>query len=175
MITFTPPPAITWEISRKGTASPKSVTIGGFVTNRHRTFAPRYLQTDPEAAAWDFFYQLNEMFHDSSYFDEECLIPSDRALGRMFELLSEAPFLPRGVVYPDGDGGLRLEWVQGNKQLSLAIHLSDPLRDYLYHQEGVGEIARYAVVPLTDDLSAFTNWLPWLLLPSADDATVPAS
>ncbi|WP_395091088.1 hypothetical protein [Armatimonas sp.] len=169
MTTQSPIPAIVWsQFTPAKTAEPKQVTGVGLPRRMYQTFAPRYQSA---SAKQDLIQQLLILLHDENNFDEECLSPTERAKERIISLLEVQNILPQGTLYPDGDGGLRVEWVCGQKQLSLAIHASDPIRDYLYHQEGTGQNAEYDVVPLTSN-AVFTQWLPWLLSPSADDTFI---
>ena len=67
-----------------------------------------------------------------------------RALQVLFRLLAsvaQETALPSGILYPDGNGGLRLEWrslqnTADENYLLLAVHASDTSRDYLYYQTG---------------------------------------
>lgn len=160
------PPAIVLDQKPRGTAEPKSVQGVGLPQRQQHTSAPRYQQADPKIAFWNFIVQIGNQLRDKTNFDDECLEPTERAYERTFDLLQATPILPSGTIYPDGDGGLRVEWAQGSKQLRLAIHHTDPVRDYLYHQEGIGNTAQYDIVPLTDS-SMLSTWLFWLLHPSA--------
>lgn len=112
----------------------------------------------------DLICDFAEMMTDSDW-NEECLKPTLRAQSELFALTDDAfrllPMslaLSRPMLYPDGDGGLRLEWESGDRQIRLAIHRENGTHDYLYHQEG----SQYALeTPLTPTLLA--GWLRWLL------------
>jgi hypothetical protein len=84
---------------------------------------------------------LFETISDENSFDDDCLVPTGRAVTATIDLLYRASRtmyspLPAGVLYPDGDGGLRVDWESGDRQVRLVVHPSDPAQDYVYHQEG---------------------------------------
>lgn len=113
-------------------------------------------------AFWALVQQLVEVMADKDNFDEECLPPTERAINAALAFLGDAAMdlrtpLPEGALYPDGDGGLRIEWGQADRQVRLVIHHDSPSQDYIYHQER----ADYA---LEVNVSAhqLAGWLRWL-------------
>ncbi len=48
--------------------------------------------------------------------------------------------LAQGTLYPDGEGGLRIEWRSDDGEAAryvlLTVHPSDERKDYIYHQQG---------------------------------------
>jgi hypothetical protein len=116
-----------------------------------------------EAALLAFVLQLRDLLSDETNFDSECLAPTERSIEATLSLLANAALelyapLPEGVLYPDGDGGLRVDWKQDNRQLRLVIHRASPSQDYIYHQEGT----EYG---LETNVSArqVAGWARWLM------------
>ena len=91
-----------------------------------------------------FVRQADAFLSDETNWDDDCLRPTPRALQTLFHLLINAAqetALPSGILYPDENGGLRLEWrslqnTADEKYLLLAVHASDKSRDCLYYQTG---------------------------------------
>ena len=82
------------------------------------------------------------------------------ALGLLWKAkqIVHSSMLPRnGTLYGDGEGGLRLEWVNGVRHLRLVIHWNSSVRDYLYHQEGNDYDVETDLSPAN-----LGGWLRWL-------------
>ena len=70
----------------------------------------------------------------------------------------EVGVLMPGNAYPDGEGGLQLEWKQNERQVRVLFDRADGREDYLYWQDGND---RHAVeAPLTHE--RLWRWLHWL-------------
>lgn len=88
--------------------------------------------------------------------------PTESSVARMRGFLENANSLPTtafpaGMIYADGDGGLRLEWIRPDRELRLVISASPQGRSYLYHEQGDDYGADYA-----PNGSEFRRWLNWL-------------
>lgn len=125
------------------------------------TAAPRDMEARA-AAFWALVQQLVDVMRDEDNFDEECLLPTERAIHAALVFLGDAAVelrtpLPEGALYPDGDGGLRIEWEQDERQIRLVIHRDSSSQDYIYHQER----ADYA---LEANVTAhqLAGWIRWL-------------
>lgn len=104
---------------------------------------------------------LNELRKDD--YDEDFLAPTEYAYKRarnfMLAALETLEYaLPIPFYVPDGEGGIRIEWVNGTRELGLICAASKSRESYLYHEDeavyGVDE-------PLTDAI--FINRLRWLI------------
>ncbi len=108
--------------------------------------------------------QADAFLYDETNWDETSLCPTPRAVQTLFGLLADtaqANMLPPGKLYPDGEGGLRLEWrsftaTNEETYLLLAIHASESSKDYIYHQRGSvkGKLEETAADQLTRLLRA---------------------
>lgn len=106
-------------------------------------------------ATTDLLLQLADAMQNPS----DGVALSLRAADRVFRLLSDTlPHLPRnGDLYPDGDGGLRVEWEHKTRQIRLIIHASEEREDYLYWQEGRSRSLETPVTP-----ALLIEWQEWL-------------
>lgn len=137
------PAPVRLSAARPGTALPRSEE------ERHTAFGA-------------FVEQLLELLLDVSNFDDEFLPPTQRAIEATLDTLYRAAGycyfpLPAGHLYPDGDGGLRLDWQMGERQLRLVVHASDSSQDYLYHQKGTDYGVETGVTPYL-----LAGWICWL-------------
>ena len=95
-------------------------------------------------------------------YDDETLKPTDYAFARVRSLLSEADtFLqsafPLGTVFPDGDGGIRVEWVRPSREIKLIVRSAEDKRSYIFHKQGVEYGGDYDVT--SETLGCWLNWL----------------
>jgi hypothetical protein len=105
--------------------------------------------------------QFLEAVQDARDYDEAS--PTARTRCVAFRLLWKAsrslliPLPDNGNLYGDGSGGIRIEWRNGERQLRLVIHGSDPRYDYLYHQDGDEYDVETDLSPVN-----ISGWLRWL-------------
>jgi hypothetical protein len=64
---------------------------------------------------------------------------------------------PYGSVAPDGDGGIRIEWMEGNKHVRLLVSANADTRPELYYEDR----DEYDITPVTeaDELAIWLDWL----------------
>ena len=104
---------------------------------------------------------LDELRKDD--YDEDFLAPTEHAHTRArnfmlaaFESLEHA--LPTPFYVPDGEGGIRMEWINGTRELGLICPASESREPYLYHEDG----DEYGIdEQLTD--SVLNERLSWLI------------
>ncbi len=104
---------------------------------------------------------LNELRKDD--YDEDFLAPTEHAytsarnfMLAAFESLEYA--LPIPFYVPDGEGGIRVEWVNGTRELGLICAASESRESYLYHEDGdVYDVDE----PVTDTI--LISRLRWLI------------
>ena len=65
--------------------------------------------------------------------------------------------LKAAVVTPDGDGGVRMSWRSGDRQVRVAIAAEGLEGGYLYWQEGTEYGGERRVTP-----ELLARWLSWL-------------
>lgn len=128
---------------------------------RQVTAAPRILEAR-QAAFLALAQQLSDLLTGETNFDEEYLPPTERAINAFLDLLGNAAIelytpLPEGLLYPDGDGGLRVDWRQDNRQVRLVIHHASTSQDYVYHQERADYDLETSVTA-----RRLAGWLRWL-------------
>ena len=98
----------------------------------------------------------------SQDYNDEFIRPTRHALTRTWNILRDAsvfttgPF-PVGTIFPDGDGGLRIEWIRPSRELRLAVSAQPDGKAYIYHELGDRYDVDYRVTP---NILAF--WLNWL-------------
>lgn len=104
---------------------------------------------------------LAQMLQESS--DSEDILPLKQNIAEAtWKLLTEAHhFLresfPLGTIYPDGDGGLRIDWTRQGRELRLVHRPSQERERYIYREFGDEYAIDYSVSPNT-----LANWLKWL-------------
>ncbi len=148
-----------------------------WITNLRRASPVRWLQTEPgqnqsnsikETPETPGTMRLRERalmrllspLDGTAYFPEGDEVgPTSRALKLAERLLSafcaELPLpLPEGVAYSDGEGGLRVDFAHGNRQVRLVLSGKGSEYDYLYHQDE----NEHGVTPLTNR-EQFIGWL----------------
>lgn len=104
---------------------------------------------------------LAELRNES--YDEDFIAPSAYAYecARDFMFAAFNSFgckLPVPFYVPDGEGGIRIEWEQGARELRLICPASDSQSPYLYHEEG----SDYEVDEQVTD-SVLRERLRWLI------------
>ena len=100
--------------------------------------------------------------NDTEMYDADCIKPTSYAFARMRELLTQSAKctqsdFPLGTVYPDGSGGLRVDWVRSEKELRLIVPSAEGGRQYIWYLHGMEHA-------LIEDVSAqlLGHWLDWL-------------
>lgn len=100
---------------------------------------------------------------ETELYDEDCIKPTSYAFAHMRNLLTQACMyvcigFPLGTAYPDGDGGLRVDWVHSEKELRLIVPSEESGRQYIWHMNGMDH-------SLTEDVTAknLGYWLDWLI------------
>jgi hypothetical protein len=101
---------------------------------------------------------LGSLLQEQSY-NDDYLKPRNEVVGSAWQLLDKAGKqlegkFPLGTIYPDGNGGLRVEWIRQGAEVRLAIPSSTDERPYIYYQFGDTYDADYNVSP--------TNLAHWL-------------
>lgn len=114
---------------------------GAFWSGAQQGTTASQLQSRPYEALMPYLVQLATVLSDETNFDEECSPPTPGAINRAFEYLivtasSLYDYLPEGSLYPDGEGGIRVEWRYADRYVLLAVHPLDGRQDYIYHQQG---------------------------------------
>src|SRR5262249_17383727 len=92
-----------------------------------------------DAGLQELLSDLGELFRDSEDYNEDFLKPTESALTIAWKLLTEAGKhvdgrFPAGTVYPDGNGGLRIEWIRPSRELRLVVRPDAGDRHYIYHE-----------------------------------------
>jgi hypothetical protein len=107
---------------------------------------------------------LSDLEESENYteYDSNYQQPSRHAVMRTRRLLQDSAYnighdIPLGTLLPDGNGGIRIEWIRHTRELSLMVPNAPGGREYLYHEEGSIYKAEYDV---TSRLLA--QWLEWL-------------
>jgi hypothetical protein len=117
-------------------------------------------QIDSQMAFDNILWHMLEILNDERSAKLQGRLVTDRASVAVFSLLisiNEIYGLVDGDIYPDGDGGLRLEFEHDVRQVRLSLHADDPREDYLYWEDGM----KYAIeTPLCGAM--VTGWLRWL-------------
>lgn len=105
---------------------------------------------------------LQSLENDTEMYDEDCIKPTSYAFARMRELLTRSlgfilSTFPLGTVYPDGSGGMRIDWVHSEKELRLIVPSTESGRQYIWYLCGMEHA-------LVEEVSAQTlgHWLNWL-------------
>jgi hypothetical protein len=138
----------------------------GFQLDESRSAAPpQYAQVDwavmENAGLKVLLTDLAALLQGQDYSDE-FIRPTQHAVATTWTLLSESSsavsgLFPVGTVYPDGDGGLRIEWIRPKREMRLAVSAQRPGKTYIYHESGDQYDIDYKV---TGNKLAF--WLNWL-------------
>jgi hypothetical protein len=107
------------------------------------------------------FTDLGSFLQDDIYSDDY-IKPSQYAVGIAWQLLDKAAKqlsdgFPEGTIYPDGDGGLRVEWIRPDKEVRLKISNSKSGRSYIYYELWGKYAADYSVTA-----TSLASWLKQL-------------
>lgn len=112
---------------------------------------------------------LNEMLADlrvcesvNGVYDADNLMPSPYAFSITRELLQGAALYvcssyPLGSVYPAGDGGIRVEWIQPKREVKLIVRSDITERHFIFHKESENYGGDYDVI--SERLGYWLNWL----------------
>ncbi len=110
---------------------------------------------------------LSDLFaviSDADEFDEYFLRPTSYASISMWSMLCGASDyikggFPLGAVYPDGYGGLRIEWKNTDRIVRFIVPPSPDESSYLYHYSETGEDTVFSVTKasLGEKLNWFAN------------------
>jgi len=65
--------------------------------------------------------------------------------------------IPDGALCTDGNGGFRVEWSRGGRDVRLNLRGSPQGRHYIYHDEGDEYACDWCVRP-----DRLAHWLRWL-------------
>jgi hypothetical protein len=111
---------------------------------------------------------LENMLSESDAYDEDFIRPNETAFRRAHDfLMGSADLLsvacPLGSVFPDGDGGIRVEWRARQRHVRLIVPASADKAHYVYYQDGEYYDGEDDVAP-----SRLAYYLTWLI-----DETVP--
>lgn len=84
---------------------------------------------------------VREAMAEDYLWDADCIKPTHRAVEAFDLLLTEAQAsrpLPCGIAYPNGEGGIRVEWRTADQSgyVLLSVHREKPEQDYIYRQQG---------------------------------------
>lgn len=108
----------------------------------------------------EMLQDLKQLLGDNDY-NEDYLKPTNYAVESVeslftsIKLLLKKPF-PRGTIYPDGDGGLRVEWMRDGIELRLIISATEKGKQYIYYELENVYAVEYNVTP-----NNLSNWLEW--------------
>jgi len=105
---------------------------------------------------------MGGLLQQDSNYNDDFMKPTEYAFTTTWNLLDQASSIveglfPLGTVYPDGDGGLRVEWIRPQRELRLIIPSCEEERHYIYHESGAEYAADYNV-----SAKSLGNWLNWL-------------
>ena len=130
----------------------------------HRSIRPtkRLLPHKPKVLL-DIFRDLRALLREEvDQPDSSFLAPTDYAISSLLGLLnrvySSKDEFPRPRIAPDGEGGIRLNWIQPERELRLVLPATPDQRKYIYHQAGREYAAEYDVSEAT-----LAYWLRWLM------------
>jgi hypothetical protein len=108
---------------------------------------------------------LVALMNDTEEYNEDFLRPTAQVCQVMLQMLFEAkasmtlPF-PLGAIYPDGDGGLRIEWDHDGRIVRFVVPAYPDVPPYLYHYSDTSEDTDFSVSP-----KMLGERLAWMLLP----------
>lgn len=83
--------------------------------------------------------ELSCILQDDTSKDEDYLAPTAYAIETAKQVLSESRFdgnYPLGDVCADGDGGIRIDWQNGDSYVSLVIPSKSTGKQYIFWQFG---------------------------------------
>src|SRR6266511_4235676 len=94
--------------------------------------------------------------------DDDGLLPTSYSFSRTWELVIGAARhlstgLPKGWPSLGHDGGIRIEWLDGSRQIRLIVPPNETGREYIYFQEGDNHAVEARVSP-----AILAGWLRWL-------------
>ncbi len=120
---------------------------------------PRQRPAPAQEAFNDFVEQIDALIHRQTETSRENTVTElayKKAFDHLFAAMNADLLLP-GDLSPDGDGGLDIEWEQGNKKTTLFLHATMPRENYLYWQDG----SNYGIEtpPTPDVLLSRLLWL----------------
>lgn len=136
-----------------------------FQLDESRSVGPQYAQDDwavmENAGLRVLLTDLATLLQGQDYSDE-FIRPTHHAVVTAWTILSESGaavpgLFPVGTVFPDGDGGLRVEWIRPKRELRLAVSAQPNGKAYIYHESGVQYDVDYRVT--ANNLAFWLNWL----------------
>ncbi len=88
--------------------------------------------------------------------------PTSYAVTRTQNLLQDSSAilgndLPLGTLLPDGNGGIRIEWIRSVRELSVMVPAKADGKEYLYHEEDTDYKVEHNLTP-----HSLAQWLRWL-------------
>src|SRR5205085_643412 len=108
------------------------------------------------------FAELQDVYADDEEHNETFLRPTPAAFASALSVviqayLSMGHHFPRASVAADGGGGIRLTWMNGERNVRLVFSARDPASPYLYHEAGSEyDVVRDVTPPNVE------QWLRWL-------------
>lgn len=101
----------------------------------------------------------------SEDYDEDFLKPTEsnftevlRLIRSLYSKASKSDLYPIPHVSADGDGGVRLRWVNGSKEIRLKYNDGSRKKSYIYHQQNDDYDIEYEV-----NSENLKKWLDWLI------------
>lgn len=132
-------------------------------------YASDAANTEPTPATWNEFSSANleVLLSDlgsllqSRDYNENFIRPTNYAIDTAWGLLINANrrlkgALPLGTIYPDGDGGIRIEWIREGLELRSIIPGDATGRSYIYHEASDQYEADHNV-----SADSLGYWLEW--------------
>lgn len=102
--------------------------------------------------------QINALLQDNDY-DSDFLKPTAYAIAETERLLLSlsATLQSQGQVSTAGNGDMRVEWVNGDKEVRLAVAASEERQSYIYYEDGASYQADRIVT--VETLRQRLDWL----------------
>ena len=118
--------------------------------------------TEADTSAAVLLARLRALLRQEDSDEFGVLKPTDYAFDLATGLVQEAstlgPTMPKGSVATDSQGGVRITWFRGDREVELVCPAGPDSSPYIYHEAG----SDYA---LHEDASgrALASWLRWLV------------
>lgn len=95
--------------------------------------------------------------------EENTTLPTEYAIDTVASIIADANSrmrgnFPQGSPSADGTGGLRVEWIHGEREIRLAVAPRSGGKTYIYHEEPAHYATEYTV-----SAQALAKWLDWLI------------
>jgi hypothetical protein len=109
--------------------------------------------------------RLKKLLEVAEDYDAEFLPPTREAYEAAVEMIAQSAALlgdgfpfPRAVATADGEGGIRLRWKHGSREVRAWIPAREPAAGYIYHEAGEVHRAERGI-----PAPRLAKWLRWLL------------